>query len=283
MPSPAVNRVAVVVPMSFHTALTADEQISLRHLEFYLGRYDRFLVLPRRSAFALSGYRRIGFPDGYFGSQAAHRRLMLSRRFYAAFSEYEYILIYHLDALVFSDQLSAWCEAGYDYIGAPWLADRAVPERGFSRVGNGGFSLRRVSSFLRVIDSRAYAVEPSQYWGKYFAHRSLPVRLLNWPRAYLKRFRLLNNVRWELASVTYNEDYFWSDRAVRFDRSFRVAPPEEGLRFAFEEAPRYCFARNRHSLPFGCHGWPRYDRAFWEPYLIREGKAATAGSGRLRD
>jgi hypothetical protein len=26
---------------------------------------------------------------------------------------------------------------------------------------------------------------------------------------------------------------------------------------------------NNHRLPFGCHAWPRYDRMFWEPYLVK--------------
>jgi len=43
---------------------------------------------------------------------------------------------------------------------------------------------------------------------------------------------------------------------------------EEGLRFAFEGAPRMCFELNQQKLPFGCHAWAKFDRSFWEPYLI---------------
>src|SRR5690606_7208876 len=39
--------VAVVVPASDRAELTADEEISLRHLLHFLGDYDRYLVLPR--------------------------------------------------------------------------------------------------------------------------------------------------------------------------------------------------------------------------------------------
>jgi hypothetical protein len=48
-----------------------------------------------------------------------------------------------------------------------------------------------------------------------------------------------------------------------------VAPVEEALGFSFEREPRYCFERNGGRLPFGCHAWNRWDRPFWEPYLIR--------------
>jgi hypothetical protein len=68
---------------------------------------------------------------------------------------------------------------------------------------------------------------------------------------------------------TANCDYFWSDEAVKYWPDFKIASVETGLKFAFEVAPRWCFERNGGRLPFGCHAWPRYDRAFWEPHLLR--------------
>lgn len=50
-----------------------------------------------------------------------YNRLMLSEDLYSAFSNYEYILICQSDAYIFRDELKEWCEAGYDYVGAPWL------------------------------------------------------------------------------------------------------------------------------------------------------------------
>lgn len=79
----------------------------------------------------------------------------------------------------------------------------------------------------------------------------------------------LEMARWHLRpDGTSNEDHFWSDRAQHYMPDFRVASLEQGLRFAFEVAPRMCFDLTRGRLPFGCHAWPRYDRAFWEPYLL---------------
>ena len=39
------------------------------------------------------------------------------------------------------------------------------------------------------------------------------------------------------------------------------------LAFAFEAEPRRCFERLGR-LPFGCHRWQKFDRAFWEPHLL---------------
>ena len=65
-------------------------------------------------------------------------------------------------------------------------------------------------------------------------------------------------------------DLLWADVAVHYNPDFKIADVATGLRFGFEVAPRICFERNHRQLPFGCHAWPRYDREFWEPYLLKE-------------
>jgi hypothetical protein len=269
------KKVAVVVPGYQRAQFTSDEEISFRHLEHFLGRYDKFLVVPQSLAIERPGFHIQRFADSYFGSALANNRLMLSSSFYQTFRNYDYILIYHLDALVFSDHLLEWCAAGWDYIGAPWLQSADSPWVGTSRVGNGGLSLRRVGSFLRVLSSDKYWIDPEHYWQRISLgqpwYTSGVRRLKKWLK-YIHRF---NSVKREVElwplhqDGTKNEDHFWSDRAEYYDPQFKVAPFEVGLRFAFEVAPRYCFQINQHSLPFGCHAWPRYDRSFWEPYLLK--------------
>ncbi len=272
----------MAVPVHARPHLTPDEKISLRHLEHFLGGYDRYLIAPRSIELDLAGFRVKRFSDRYFGSAEANKGLLLSRKFYQSFLAYEYVLLYHLDALVFSDELEFWCSLGLDYIGAPWLVDREDPAKGFSRVGNGGFSLRRVRSFLRVMDSKRYRKDPEEDWRRHHAWKPLPARLLQLPKRYLKRLTFLNGVRRDLATYRPNEDHFWADRARRYDPDFRVATVEQGLRFAFEVAPRYCFERNGRRLPFGCHGWNHYDRAFWEPFLLKHADEGARASGRRR-
>ena len=97
------------------------------------------------------------------------------------------------------------------------------------------------------------------------------------PRKLAKRFTRWNSPGWATehwlyagldASYGRHEDAFWSFDAERFSPGFRRATVDEGLRFAFESAPRRCFELTGHKLPFGCHAWERFDRAFWEPYLL---------------
>lgn len=271
--SRALNTVAVVVPWYNKTEITPDEEVSFRHLFHFLGRYDKYLIIPQSLDFEYPGLAIKRFNDKFFGSALANTRLMLSPGFYKAFSNYKYVLIYQTDALVFSDQLQQWCETDLDYVGAPWVKCSDSPNVGAERVGNGGFSLRKVESFLRVLRSDRYWIDPEDYWAEFCRNNPRHLQYLNLPRKFLKRLLLFNNVRRELAQWHLkvdgrgNEDYFWSDEATRYYPDFKVAPFEAGLRFAFEAAPRLCYELNHHQLPFGCHAWPRYDRAFWEPYL----------------
>ena len=274
--STSQHRAAVVVP-HYREELTADEELSLRHLRHFLGGYDKFLVVPDRLRFELPDFKTARFPDRFFHSTATYSALLLSADFYRAFEAYEYVLIYQLDALVFSDRLAEWCARGLDYIGAPWLPGPGafVSE---PAVGNGGFSLRRVESFLRVAESPGFASELEKYRDALVEAAPLAVRALHLPRKALRRARLLGTDRRAILDAAQNpkdpgerlnEDCFWSFRAQRYYPAFRVASVREALAFAFEVAPRRCYELNENRLPFGCHAWNKYDRQFWEPFLLR--------------
>jgi hypothetical protein len=273
-PPPARPSVAVVLTLSHRTTYTPDEELAFRHARHYLGAYDTYVLVPRSHRAQYPGLKAKPFPDRFFGSARAHGSLLLSPRFYRAFRAYEFVLIHHLDAMVFSDRLTEWCAAGYDYIGAPWLISPDTPHITQPKVGNGGFSLRRVESFLRVLRSRRYFVDPDEYWTRYAARTSGVGRLLSTPRKYLKRLVPVNNIRWHIRWALrgdVHEDRFWSEYATHYDPDFRIAPVDVAMRFAFEAEPRTCFERIGRQMPFGAHRWQKFDRAFYEPHLLRGG------------
>ena len=268
--------VAIVVPLPLRTELLPEEEVSMRHLRHYLGAYDKYLVAPPGHVVARDGFQMVTFPRVFFGSVAAHNRLLLSPSFYRAFRRYEYILIHHLDSLVFSDQLTRWCGAGWDYIGAPWLPCEDTPWVSEPRVGNGGFTLMRVQSAIEVLHRR-YRSQPLRYVGDVLVRNGRRAGALfkaieQWHRVFPSESvrRLLDYRRKtdDPAESGYNSDFFWSYDAARYLPTFKVAPVTEGLQFAFEAAPRMCFELNHGTLPFGCHAWTKFDRAFWEPYLL---------------
>ena len=269
-----MRSVAVVVPLSTQFSLTADEEISLRHIDHFLGKYDKYFVAPQGLSPTRPGYKTVWFPRKYFGSALAHARLQLSEEFYTRFTAYEYILMHHLDALVLSDQLDRWCETGLDFVGPPWLPSEDSPWVKHAQVGNSGFALMKVESFLSVIRSRR-RIDPDELWREFCAVNPAYRQWLFFPRKYLKRLHAFNNVRWDMRwwtrrkDGTGNGDYFWSCQAAKYWPQFRVASVAQGLEFAFEVAPQMCFELNNRRLPFGSHAWARYDRGFWEPYLLR--------------
>lgn len=262
--------VAIVVPLSTRPGLSADDEISLRHLRRHLSKYDTFMVAPSSLEIVRPEFQVKRFDDRYFGSAKAHARLQFSPEFYESFIDYKYILMYHLDCLVFSDQLMKWCERDFDFIGAPWFPGHAKAWIKEAGVGNSGFSLHKVRSFLRMIYS-PIRLSDGAIERKKFQTTGAVIDFLRMCRRW---FFFRNNVRWHMSSWLEQphgaSDTFFAFEGKRYFPEFRIAPVEEALQFAFETEPRECFRRNGSTLPFGCHAWGFYDRAFWEPYLLHE-------------
>lgn len=182
-----------------------------------------------------------------------YNEMMMSRAFYELFPDTEYILICHLDAWIFRDELADWCSKGYDIVAAPWptrplynhfpfkqylqwkqhKADsRIVRSRMYGRIGNGGLCLRRVEAFCNACTT--YSKEIA-----YFLSQSETNEL-------------------------YNEDIFWA----LVPAEFHYPTVEEALRFAFDLKPALCYSLNHHHLPMGCHGYMHRSRLrFWRQFI----------------
>jgi hypothetical protein len=270
------KRVAVMVPLS-GIDIGNDDETSLRHLRAHLDAYDKFLLVPCGTKPVMPGFRRIVLNRNHFGSSIRHNRMLYLPSFWRNFTDYEYVLMYHLDSLVFSDQLIEWCEKGYDFIGAPFIRCSDSPWVVNERVGNGGFALYRVAAILRVLWNR-YHQQPHKFFEDHLwkliglqskALRPFRATVPRWLRGSLTdplRMKLKRLDRVE--STDLGNDGFWADEASQYLPQFNIAPVDEGLRFAFEVAPRLCFERNGCRMPFGCHAWTRYDRSFWEEHLL---------------
>jgi hypothetical protein len=250
------HRAVVTIPV-YLPNLTETQQLSLSRCVSVLGCHPTVVFGPasldysRYTAIARSA-SVIRFADRYFTSLERYSELLLSREFYESFADFEFLLIHQLDSFVFRDDLHEWCARGYDYVGAPWL-DESL---GWLGVGNGGFSLRRVASCLRVLGTTARE-DARDYWR--FVCLTTPSR---WKRT-LKAYRVLPRLLAAGDTVTSflhrflceerPEDLFWGLHAVRFDRSFSVAPIDLAFRFAIEGGLEHVCHRYADSPPFGCH------------------------------
>ena len=145
---------AIVVPI-YRSIMTSDEEISLASIRKRLSGYGICFVAPQSLDLSLvvkDGETIERFSDEFFAGIEGYNRLLKSSVFYERFSDHEYILIAQLDCLIFSSDLNQWMAKGYDYLAAPWFKGFAKDHRpGLWRVGNGGLSLRRVNSYLRIL------------------------------------------------------------------------------------------------------------------------------------
>jgi hypothetical protein len=231
--------VVVTIPI-YKSAPSASELRSLRQAVEVLRHYPTVLFCPKD--LDVSVYLAVcpaaqvqRFDASFFEDIQGYNRLLFSPMFYRTFWQYDYLLIYQLDAYVFRDDLMDWCKRGYDYVGAPWIVPPPLTKKPkmnmqnwfVNRVGNGGLSLRKVRSHYRNV--------------LFFK----PIL-----RFFFK-----------------NEDMFWGLFLYFLNPFFRRPSAQEALHFAFEMAPRQCYALTHEQLPFGVHAWEKYDPAFWKKFI----------------
>lgn len=263
-----MSRVAVIIPL-YKSSLTATEYFSFQNTLQILNQNDIYIIGPERlKNYFQSEYHDLKiklFPDRYFADTKGYSNLLLSKFFYKSFSNHEYILIVQTDALVLSDQINSWCNTKYSYIGAPWFKGMETPKRPleFLGVGNGGFSLRKVDDFLKVLSKP-----------RYFKNKLLQDAISK------TGFQAMIQKTLHLIFFSYNffplfpsvhEDAFWGILAPDNCDFFLVPAPDEASRFAFESEPEFLYQLNHQTLPFGCHAWERYGINFWRETLKTHG------------
>ena len=196
-----------------------------------------------------------------------YSRLMLNPAFYRRFLDYDYVLICHLDAFVFKDELLEWCERGYDYIGSviyrlgwkdgvPLSRRKAMVNAGLRKLlrtrrteylANGGFALKKVRTFFR-----------------------LTKRFKPWLDLYATVARLRGRGIWE--------DMLVNRHFPRLSRRFSLPPRAVAERFGaefvdFDPVDLPFSARSPDTLPFGVHGWPQFQPDYWRPVIRGYGHA----------
>ena len=259
------ERVAVVIPI-YRNNLEPFEEMALEQCLRVLNKHRIFVVKPRSlnldMSIARNGIGCISFDDKYFESRHGYNQLMLSDSFYEHFLEFEYMLIYQLDAYVFADRLLEWCDKGYDYIGAPWLrshkyidvfkafksrlliavhtwfnikqpnSDLPTDIQFENKVGNGGLSLRRVKKFYNACKQNKGSLTK-----------------------YLDR-----------TEHYFNEDVWWAIELNRTSSFLRIPDYKKAIFFSFENEPERAMELTGGELPFGCHAWNMH-LDFWERHF----------------
>ncbi|MDI9356851.1 MAG: DUF5672 family protein [Chitinophagaceae bacterium] len=257
--------VAVLIPL-YKKEMSFFEKRSFKQCFSVLHKYPIIIVKPisLNISCITEEYKECmtaSFSDFYFESIKGYNALLTSTEFYEKFLEYEYILIHQLDAYVFKDELSYWCQKNYDYIGAPWgpkytsgigkikllllqwiakYIKAFYKYTRYNKVGNGGFSLRKTKTFYTICLDM-------------FSKRTHKTIIPSNP-------------------YTENEDFFWSIEVNEKEKKIKTPPLKEALLFSIEHFPEKAIQMNNNILPFGCHGWYKNKKwlTVWKKYITLE-------------
>lgn len=273
-----VNKVCIVIPVyKAFKALSEKEIISLKQVFKILYKYNMIFIGKDEIVSQYLSFSKSEFPDlkiktvkfapSSFGSVSTYNSLLISKKFYDQFSAYLYMLIYQLDAYVFKDELEAWCNKKYDYIGAPWFEGWGNSvSHNIIGSGNGGFSLRNINSSIRILKRIKTIKKIKNATTKFDSqNRSYFIMILKTFNRFFKigEFSLLH----EIFLKNINEDVYWVNVLGRIFNDFKVAPPEVALNFSFEVNPSLLFDLTKNSLPFGCHAWEKHEPEFWIDHI----------------
>jgi hypothetical protein len=270
MPGIPARQLAILVPI-YRSFLDPEETVSLESTFRVLGAHHLVMVKPAgldtsaiEARFPFKAVET--FEPASFASVQGYNRLLLSAAFYERFLGSDFMLICQLDVFVFRDELASWMARGYDYVGAPWIsgtavglwihrvamalgklrgagADRVYPYEMRNRVGNGGFSLRKVETHHRLSLVMKDAID--HYLANAGTHH-------------------------------FHEDVFWSMEPAKRGHAHRTPAAEEALAFAWDINPERLFALAGGRLPLAAHGWYRRRHlAFWAGHVAAARAAAT--------
>lgn len=244
----------VAIPI-YKNQFAQDEIISItRTIEILGMQYKIVFIAPEkiRSVKEFPDIAILHFPDLYFESIASYNRLLISLEFYLRFYEYDYLLICQNDCYLFENNLEYFINLNFDYIGAPWITHaqekfwrgyiKVLPQLGckllFSyltnkksiHVGNGGFSLRKISAFKNVLQNHS---------------------------------KKISNIRMQ-------EDQIVSVAFPYLDSNFSIASLNIALSFSFDADAAIAFQMNNYQLPMCAHkfrGYDDVDASFWKKYI----------------
>jgi len=267
--------VKIVIPV-YNQVLNNVEKTSLfRALKIFNRRPIEFIApdgLDVRSLTDLIEYKHNNFsfsffPPEFFKSIEGYNRLLLTSNFYNQFINAEFILIYQLDAYIFRDELKKWCGMGYDYIGAPWIISNGNTIKIEEFAGNGGFSLRRVSSCLETLMiNKMIVLNPFQLINQYKNYGIIRV-VEKLPLIAARSLGFRNNTRYYIDSNTKKEDIFWAYFASSINKNFKSIKGIDAVAFSFDRYPSYLYKLNNYKLPCGCHSWFKNEPLFWAQFI----------------
>lgn len=198
-------------------------------------KYDRFF----------EEYEVKRFSKHYFVNTITYSQLLVQHEFWTTFKDYDYMMIYQPDCLIFRDEITEWAEKGYEYIGAPIFSSLSywpmfIKNKNHKPiVGNGGFSLRKIQTFIDICDPTG-------------------------------EIRKTYDPKFEIWPKIWCEDRFYCDE-LREVYMLDIPTWETATKFALDMNVDYAFDMlNIPKIPMGCHAYDKNIRSWKELVDIPE-------------
>ena len=259
-------KVAIVVPNYKRTEnLSYSESLLLQQVKKVFDCKSLFFASPQslyNDHKECLPFQTVCFDNKFFRDKLTYSKLLCTKEFYESFTDFDYIQIIQTDCWVFEDRLDYFLSCGFDYIGAPWMKNgfEGKPQPEIWKVGNGGFSLRNVQTFLSILE----AIKKGKK-GRIPVFKDLRTGIYR----KLKNNGIRNNLKHYIKNPP-GEDIFWSIYVpeVFSESEFRIADHQTASSYSFEVFPQFLFEEiTSGELPMGCHAWESNDPSFWSKHI----------------
>lgn len=253
--SASQQSVVVAIPI-YRNYLTPSERLALRAMRKVLKSRAVCFVVPHglrndeaNRIFGSQLHSVKSFSANNFASRRTYSQLLLNKDFFAKFESHQYVLIAQLDALVIRDTLDEWIGREFDFVGSPLRQNYGLSSRSGAGPGmNGGLSLRRIESAMRVLSSRR--IRRIRFRVALGMERN-PIRFA----IRTLRDGLVFNYASTLQVPRINEDLYWSYLVPAAHSWFRVPTQEVAAEFAFDAANLWPMSAQLSSELLGIHAF----------------------------
>ena len=196
----------------------------------------------------------VEFRESPFNSFSEYNTVLHDPAFFASFNDYEYMMVCHMDAFPFRDELPQWCSSGYDVIGG------VVYERGWEE---------NVKLTTRLFGLRT---PPYYFNGGFILYKNTVMTnvLSNLPFS-VKMFKEFHRLRRN--GVYPLNDIMLAQIQHKFKDFLKIPEKHVAARFGANLMDDYDLKllsftnKDLSSLPFGAHGWFRWQKDFWKPCI----------------
>jgi hypothetical protein len=124
-------------------------------------------------------------------NQKTYSKLLATKTIIYDYIHTEYFLIFQTDSIMIKSNshfMNFFLNQNYDYIGAPWLICGYQPTQERDFIGNGGFSLRKTKTMLKIIENHEWDENNEWHEDLFFTKKYDDVNVIKPPYEIAKIF-----------------------------------------------------------------------------------------------